>query len=68
MKRRDVLNFYVSKLVFVRNFYNFFLQAATIAKYAHKEKLTLKESALKHGITAEQFDQWVRPEQMLGPK
>ncbi|KYQ47235.1 Fumarate hydratase, mitochondrial [Trachymyrmex zeteki] len=43
-------------------------KAATIAKYAHKEKLTLKESALKHGITAEQFDQWVRPEQMLGPK
>ncbi|KYM93514.1 Fumarate hydratase, mitochondrial [Cyphomyrmex costatus] len=43
-------------------------KAAIIAKYAHKEKLTLKESALKHGITAEQFDQWVRPEQMLGPK
>ncbi|KMQ84669.1 fumarate mitochondrial [Lasius niger] len=43
-------------------------KAAAIAKHAHKEKLTLKESALKHGITAEQFDQWVRPEQMLGPK
>ncbi|XP_029668854.1 probable fumarate hydratase, mitochondrial [Formica exsecta] len=37
-------------------------------KKAHKEKITLKESALKHGITAEQFDQWVKPEQMLGPK
>ncbi|KAL0102912.1 hypothetical protein PUN28_018304 [Cardiocondyla obscurior] len=43
-------------------------KAAAIAKYAHKEKLTLKESAVKHGITAEQFDQWVRPDQMLGPK
>ncbi|XP_011264772.2 fumarate hydratase, mitochondrial [Camponotus floridanus] len=43
-------------------------KAAAIAKHAHKEKLTLKESALKHGITTEQFDQWVKPEQMLGPK
>ncbi|KAK2580475.1 hypothetical protein KPH14_006215 [Odynerus spinipes] len=43
-------------------------KAAAIAKQAHKEKLTLKESALKNGITAEQFDQWVRPEEMLGPK
>ncbi|XP_077274319.1 fumarate hydratase, mitochondrial isoform X2 [Temnothorax americanus] len=43
-------------------------KAAMIAKHAHKEKLTLRESALKHGLTAEQFDQWVRPEQMLGPK
>ncbi|XP_058792712.1 fumarate hydratase, mitochondrial-like isoform X2 [Phymastichus coffea] len=43
-------------------------KAAAIAKQAHKEKLTLKESALKNGLTAEQFDQWVRPEDMLGPK
>ncbi|XP_018319552.1 fumarate hydratase, mitochondrial [Agrilus planipennis] len=42
-------------------------KAAAIAKYAHKEGLTLKESALKAGITEEQFDQWVRPENMLGP-
>lgn len=44
------------------------LQAAAIAKQAHKQKLTLKESALKNGLTEEQFNQWVRPEQMLGPK
>ncbi|XP_066603079.1 probable fumarate hydratase, mitochondrial isoform X1 [Prorops nasuta] len=43
-------------------------KAAAIAKQAHKEKLTLKESALKNGLTSEQFDSWVKPEQMLGPK
>ncbi|KAK0081858.1 hypothetical protein PV325_011446 [Microctonus aethiopoides] len=43
-------------------------KAAAIAKQAHKEKLTLKQSALKNGLTEEQFDQWVRPEEMLGPK
>ncbi|CAK9832222.1 Fumarate hydratase, mitochondrial [Anthophora retusa] len=43
-------------------------KAAAIAKQAHKEKTTLKESALKNGITAEQFDEWVKPENMLGPK
>ncbi len=42
--------------------------AAKIAKKAHKEGTSLKEAgiALKL-LTAEQFDQWVRPEQMLGP-
>lgn len=51
------------------NIKSFYLsKAAKIAKQAHKEKLTLKESALKNGLTSEQFDQWVRPEQMLGPK
>src|SRR5438094_4536371 len=44
-------------------------KAAKIAKTAHKEGTTLKEAALKLGfVTAEQFDQWVRPEQMVGPK
>jgi fumarate hydratase class II len=43
--------------------------AAKIAKAAHKEGTTLKEAALKLGlVTAEQFDQWVRPEDMVGPK
>ena len=42
-------------------------KAAKIAKKAHKEGLTLKESALSLGfVTAEQFDEWVRPELMLG--
>lgn len=44
-------------------------KAAKIAKTAHKEGTTLKEAALKLGyLTEEQFAQWVRPEDMLGPK
>ncbi|MFL5277727.1 MAG: class II fumarate hydratase [Myxococcales bacterium] len=44
-------------------------KAAKIAKTAHKEGTTLKEAALKLGfLTSEQFDQWVRPEDMVGPK
>jgi len=44
-------------------------KAAKIAKTAHKEGTTLKEAALKLGlVTSEQFDQWVRPEDMVGPK
>jgi fumarate hydratase class II len=41
--------------------------AAKIAKYAHKKGITLKESALELGLlTSEQFDAWVRPEDMIG--
>jgi fumarate hydratase class II len=41
--------------------------AARIAKKAHKEGKTLKEAAVELGLlTAEQFDQWVRPERMIG--
>lgn len=44
-------------------------KAAKIAKTAHKEGTTLKEAAIKLGyLTSEQFDQWVRPTDMLGPK
>ncbi len=44
-------------------------KAAQIAKNAHKKGLTLKESALALGhVTAEQFDKWVRPEDMVGNK
>lgn len=40
--------------------------AASIAKYAHNNGLTLKESALKSGLlTEEQFDTIVRPENMI---
>lgn len=42
-------------------------KAAEIAKKAHKEGLTLKASALKLGyLTEQQFDEWVRPEDMVG--
>ncbi|KHF41064.1 class II fumarate hydratase [Halalkalibacter okhensis] len=41
-------------------------KAASIAKLAHKEGLTLKEAALKSGfLTEEQFDEIVRPEKMV---
>ncbi|MTD31493.1 class II fumarate hydratase [Planomicrobium sp. YIM 101495] len=43
--------------------------AAAIAKQAHLDGSTLKESAVKSGhLTAEQFDEWVRPENMVGKK
>jgi fumarate hydratase class II len=41
--------------------------AAKIAKKAHKENKTLREAAIELGlVTPEQFDQWVRPEKMVG--
>jgi len=44
-------------------------QAAKVAKKAYQENITLKESAVKLGLlTAEQFDQFVRPEDMTRPK
>lgn len=43
--------------------------AAAVAKLAHKEGLSLKEAAIKSNLlTEEQFDQVVRPEQMIHPK
>jgi fumarate hydratase, class II len=42
-------------------------KAAAIAKNAHKRGITLRESALALGyVTAKQFDEWVRPEKMVG--
>lgn len=42
-------------------------KAAQIAKKAYGENLTLRQAALDLGyLTDEQFDQWVRPENMLG--
>ncbi|MGA0363492.1 MAG: class II fumarate hydratase [Vulcanococcus sp.] len=41
-------------------------RASGIAKHAHKHGLSLKEAALVLGeISAEEFDQWVRPEAMV---
>lgn len=41
--------------------------AAKIAKTAHKNGTTLKEEAINLGLlTAEQFDEWVKPEDMVG--
>lgn len=42
--------------------------AAKVAKKAYADNSTLKEAAVALGLlTAEQFDQWVRPEQMVTP-
>jgi fumarate hydratase class II len=42
--------------------------AAKIAKNAHKKGVTLRESAVELGLlTAEQFDEYVRPEEMTHP-
>jgi fumarate hydratase class II len=44
-----------------------YYKAAEIAQKAHKEGTTLKEMAVKLGyVTPEQFDEWVRPEDMVG--
>jgi len=44
-------------------------KAAAVAKKAYSEQKTLKEAAVELGyLTAAEFDQWVRPEAMLGDK
>lgn len=44
-------------------------KAAQIAKNAHEKGITLKESAVESGhLTAEQFDQWINPEDMTESK
>ena len=43
--------------------------AAKIAKKAHADGTTLRKAALGLGLVTEaQFDDWVRPERMLGPR
>ncbi len=43
--------------------------AAKIAKKAHQDGTTLKQAAVDLGLlTAEQFDVWVRPKDMTGPR
>ena len=44
-----------------------YYKAAEIAQTAHRDGLTLKETALKLGyLTEEQFNEWVKPEDMVG--
>lgn len=45
-----------------------YYKAAEIANEAHKNGTTLKEEAVRlRYVTAEEFDEWVRPEEMIGP-
>jgi fumarate hydratase class II len=44
-------------------------KSAQIAKKAHREGTSLREAAIATGyVSAEQFDQWVRAEDMVGRK
>lgn len=44
-----------------------YYKAAEIAQTAHKQGKTLKQTAMDLGyVTSEQFDEWVRPEDMVG--
>ena len=44
-----------------------YYKAAEIAQKAHEESTTLRDAAIATGyISGEEFDQWVRPEDMIG--
>ena len=44
-------------------------KAASIAKTAHREGTSLRDAAIASGyLTAEEFDAWVRPEDMVGER
>ncbi|MBC6367670.1 class II fumarate hydratase [Algoriphagus sp. AK58] len=54
-------------LVTALNPYIGYENAAAIAKKAHKEGTSLREAAIAlELLTSEQFDEWVRPEDMIG--
>jgi fumarate hydratase class II len=56
-------------LVTALNPYIGYDNAAKIAKTAHKNNSTLKETAIELGLlTAEEFDKYVVPEDMIAPK
>ena len=44
-----------------------YYKAAEIAQTAHKNNSTLKETAVQLGyVTSEQYDEWMKPEEMVG--
>jgi len=67
----DQINYYMTNslmLVTALNRHIGYDKAAKIAKFSHKEGITLREGAIKSGfLTAEEFDQWVKPENMICP-
>ncbi len=69
---RPVIDYYLHHslmLVTALNQHIGYDKAAAIAKKAHKDNLSLKDAAVKLGfLTAEQFDAYVKPEEMLAPK
>ncbi len=68
VERLDWYNKNTLMLVAALNTHIGYDNAAKIAKTAHKNGTTLKEESVRLGLlTEEQFDAWVRPENMLGP-
>ncbi len=69
---RDAIDRYLNEslmLVTALNPHIGYENAAKIAKTAHKNNSTLKETAIELGLlTAEEFDKYVVPENMTGPK
>ena len=46
-----------------------YYKAAEIAQTAHKQGKTLKQTAIDLGyVTSSEFDEWVKPEEMVGIK
>jgi fumarate hydratase class II len=44
-----------------------YYKAAEIANTAHENELSLRDAAIKLGyLTSEEYDQWVKPENMTG--
>lgn len=68
----DTINRYLNEslmLVTVLNPHIGYEKAAMIAKNAHKQNISLKDSAISLGILSEeQFHQFVKPEDMIHPK
>ncbi len=68
----DKIDFYLNNslmLVTALNPYIGYENAAKIAKTAHKNGSTLKETAVELGLlTAEEFDKYVIPQDMISPK
>lgn len=68
---KEKLDFYMSNslmLVTALNPHIGYDNAAKIAKHAHKTGGTLKEAAIELKLlTAEEFDKYVKPSEMLGP-
>jgi len=69
---RDRIDFLVKNslmLVTALNTKIGYYKAAEIAQSAHKNGTTLREEAIRLGyVSAEDFDQWVKPENMVGNK
>ncbi|HHE46829.1 MAG TPA: class II fumarate hydratase [Bacteroidetes bacterium] len=69
---REQINKYLNEslmLVTALNPHIGYDNSARVAKKAHAENTTLKEAAVALGLlTAEEFDEKVKPEEMIGPK